>query len=382
MATSGAPSAAASSAGDAPSSARPSASQSSCVLAAPVPSWTGASLPAKKSIAKRSEPTLRVLLPEEGCDQRHGGAAAARLGPAVGVPAGGGAVEEGWHRVRVAELVPARERRERPPPAVDADRRLGEVPRHGEQEGAERRVVRIREVGDRVLEAEKRLAGEGGDADLVGDTGGVAAGDQELGAHRALGLDRDALVARRSAGRAVDRERGERDGAGEPHRARGQIGEERLTARRDGGAERARVEHAGAVAARREADARPARRRRRRALAQREGRQLARRYVGQEVEEEPAHGAVGPALEGARLERRRAPVGRGEPERVGAAHAPAWQRYARARGPGVARHARALLERQRHGERGSGRPHRAGGQGESERERAREHEAVRPGRAS
>src|SRR5207249_11648104 len=113
---------------------------------------------------------------------------------------------------------------ERPPASVDADRRLGEVPRHGEEEGAERRVVRIREVGDRVLEAEKRLAGEGGDADLVSDAGGGAAGDQELGTHRALGLDRDALLARRPAGPAVDRERGERGGAGEPDRRRGQSG--------------------------------------------------------------------------------------------------------------------------------------------------------------
>jgi hypothetical protein len=229
--------------------------------------------------------------------------------------------------------------------------------------------VRVGQVHDRVLHAEERLAGEDGEADLVGEPLGIATCEQELRPYRALGFDLQSSRSRAPAECAVRCEARERDRAQAP-RAGGEVRDQRAPVLRHDRAERARVEEPrGAFAL--DADPGAGRGARGRAVAQRVGGVRARRDVGEEVDQQPAHRAVGPPLERARLSRRGATVGRREPEPVGRVHAPARQRDAGTGGERAARNPGRLLDRQRDGERRRGAGGRAERAGEKENEEPR-----------
>ena len=145
-----------------------------------------------------------------------------------------------------------------------------------------------------------------------------------------------------------------------PMGAGGELGERRH-ASRHGHPEGARVEHVGLRALfPADAAAGPLRRR---PVVQRVGCLATGRDVGQEVDEQPADRAVGPALEDTRLRERGAAPRRRDPD-VRVAQPPARQRHAGGRGPRLAGNARRLFEGERHGE-----PRRAGVRGTRHRER-------------
>src|SRR5262245_1674304 len=143
-------------------------------------------------------------------------------------------------------------------------------------------------------------------------------------------------------------------GTGRPRRARRDVGEEGRPGARDGEAERPRVDRPSAVACPFEPHGGMCRGPRSRAVPQRVARFASPGDVREEVDQEPADRAVGPAPERLELCGRRLPARRGEPETVGTPDAPARKRDARRGGPRPSRDARGLLERERHGERRRG----------------------------
>jgi hypothetical protein len=158
-----------------------------------------------------------------------------------------------------------------------------------------------------------------------------------------------------ACGEPVRAQGGEGDRA-EPRASGRELARDRGPVPRDDDAQRPRVEdHVPASALPRDARRRDGARGT--PVAQRVRGARPGRHVGEEVAEEPADRAVGPAFEDGRLQRRGPARRSREPQRVGATDAARGKRHAGARGERAPGDAGALHDVERHRERrGSGGP--------------------------